>query len=142
MCCFTFFLLFFFFILFISYSFTWKKITKDGPQNFLINVWIEKICGYQEIKRDSRQVDMILNPHTLSWLRHWVSDCCLGLELLFNATYTQYFVAVSFIGGGNWSTRWKPLTCCKSRAFIWSRLPPKFNVYTSLCRRLLFMYQG
>jgi len=30
-------------------------------------------------KRNSRQVDMILNPHTLSWLR--VSDCCLGLEL-------------------------------------------------------------
>ena len=25
-----------------------------------------------------------------------------------------YYLAVSFIGGGNWSTRIKPLTCCKS----------------------------
>jgi hypothetical protein len=28
--------------------------------------------------------------------------------------YFSYIVAVSFIGGGNWSTRWKPPTCRKS----------------------------
>jgi len=28
------------------------------------------------------------------------------------------------------------------RAFIWSRLPLKFDIYTLLCCRLLFMYQG
>ena len=27
--------------------------------------------------------------------------------------YFSYIVAVSFIGGGNWNTRRKPLTCCK-----------------------------
>jgi hypothetical protein len=38
--------------------------------------------------------------------------------LVFNATFQQYFsyiVMVSFIGGGNWSTRRKPLTCRKSQ---------------------------
>jgi len=37
--------------------------------------------------------------------------------LVFNATFNiffSYFVAVSFIGGGNQSTRRKPPTCCKS----------------------------
>jgi len=36
-------------------------------------------------------------------------------------------------------------SCCVQpifRAFIWSQLPPKFDVYTLLCCRLLFMYQG
>ena len=27
--------------------------------------------------------------------------------------YLSYIVAVSFIGGGNWNTQRKPLTCCK-----------------------------
>ena len=76
-------MLFHFFFFFFSYCLFHihfpEKNTKDEPQNFLINVWIEKICGYQEIKRNSRQVDMMLNPHTLSGLR--VSDCCLRLEL-------------------------------------------------------------
>ena len=34
------------------------------------------------------------------------------LYMMFNATYKKYFsyiVAVRFIGGGNWSTRRKPL---------------------------------
>jgi hypothetical protein len=30
--------------------------------------------------------------------------------------YFSYIVTVSFIGGGNWSTRRKPLTCRKSLA--------------------------
>jgi hypothetical protein len=36
--------------------------------------------------------------------------------MVFNATlqYFSYFVAVSFIDGGNRSTRWKPPTCYKS----------------------------
>jgi len=28
------------------------------------------------------------------------------------------------------------------KAFFWSRLPPKFDIYTLLCHQLLFMYQG
>jgi hypothetical protein len=39
------------------------------------------------------------------------------LFMVFNATFQQYFsyiVAVSFIGGGNWNTRRKPPTCCKT----------------------------
>jgi len=37
--------------------------------------------------------------------------------MVFNATFNNisiYIVAVSFIGRENWSTRRKPLTCCKS----------------------------
>jgi hypothetical protein len=44
--------------------------------------------------------------------------CGLSFKaMVFNATLQQYFsyiVAVSFIGGGNRSTRRKPPTCCKS----------------------------
>jgi hypothetical protein len=42
----------------------------------------------------------------------------LGLVMAFNATFKQYFsyiVAVSFIGGGNWSARRKQTTCRKSQ---------------------------
>jgi len=38
--------------------------------------------------------------------------------MAFNATFKQYFsyiVAVSFIGGGNWSAWRKQMTCCKSQ---------------------------
>jgi len=38
--------------------------------------------------------------------------------MVFNATFKQYFsyiVAVSFIGGGNWSAWRKQMTCCKSQ---------------------------
>jgi hypothetical protein len=44
----------------------------------------------------------------------------LNVVCLFDGVYRhfqQYFsynVAVSFIGGGNWSSRRKPLTCRKS----------------------------
>ena len=34
--------------------------------------------------------------------------------MVFNATYFRYFMAVSFIGGGNRSTLRKPPTCHKS----------------------------
>jgi hypothetical protein len=39
-----------------------------------------------------------------------------GWFMVFYATFKKYFsyiVAVSFIGGGNWSTRRKPPTCHK-----------------------------
>ena len=32
--------------------------------------------------------------------------------MVFNAPFNN--ISVSFIGGENWSTRSKPLTCCKS----------------------------
>jgi len=43
--------------------------------------------------------------------------CLFVCFMVFNATFNSYFsyiVAVSFIGGGNRSTRRKPPTCCKS----------------------------
>ena len=45
---------------------------------------------------------------------------CIYLNLIKNqgltplSTIFQLYVAVCFIGGGNWSTRRKPLTCRKS----------------------------
>jgi hypothetical protein len=42
---------------------------------------------------------------------------CLVWFMVFNTTFNNisiYIVVVSFIGGGNWSTRRKPLTCRKS----------------------------
>ena len=45
-------------------------------------------------------------------------DCLLALFVYgVYSNFQQYFsyiVAVSFIGGGNWSTLRKPLICCKS----------------------------
>ena len=38
-------------------------------------------------------------------------ETCVGLAL---GCFFSYIVAVSFIDGGNWSTRWKPMTCHKS----------------------------
>jgi len=44
---------------------------------------------------------------------------CLGWVWVYGfyrhfQQYFSYIVVVSFIGGGNWSTRWKPPTCRKS----------------------------
>ena len=38
----------------------------------------------------------------------------MKIEILSDLQYFSYIVEVSFIGGGNKSTRRKPLTCCKS----------------------------
>jgi hypothetical protein len=40
--------------------------------------------------------------------------CGGGLWCLTSQQYFSYFVAVSFIGGGNQSSQRKPLTCRKS----------------------------
>jgi hypothetical protein len=44
---------------------------------------------------------------------------CCGSDHILDCHFQQYFnyiVAVSFIGGGNWSTQRKSLTCRKSLA--------------------------
>ena len=46
----------------------------------------------------------------------WVSVIVMVFNVTFNnSSITMYIVAVSYIGGGNGSTRRKPPTCHKSR---------------------------
>ena len=46
----------------------------------------------------------------VGWLVGWLVGWFYGAQRHFQQ-YFSYIVAVSFIGGGNWSTRRKPLTC-------------------------------
>ena len=50
--------------------------------------------------------------HKIFMDRFYLGLWCLR-PLLAIFQYTKYIMAVSFIGGGNWSTRRKPLTCRK-----------------------------
>ena len=53
-----------------------------------------------------------IQTHNVSGDRHWLH---IIRVMVFNATFSNTsYMAVSFIGGGNWSTRRKPPTCCRS----------------------------
>jgi hypothetical protein len=54
-----------------------------------------------------------IQTYNVSGDRHWLH---IIRAMVFNATFhnTSVIYGVSFIGGGNWSTRRKPPTCCKS----------------------------
>ena len=60
----------------------------------------------------------------------WVIVCLMHNPTPNNATFNtihmfSYIVAVSFIGGGNWSTQRKPPTC---RTFLERKMIPMWNV--------------
>ena len=90
-------------ILFFSFKLTCKEI--------IARIWLCVIVTFSNIS-------VILQATTTAVLHLIKINENIGVAVMvFNATFnniSSYFVAVSFIGGGNWSTRRKPLTCHKS----------------------------
>ena len=66
-----------------------------------------KICAHKTILTLHILFEVLVQSQKwLWWLRLW---CLMPFQ-----QYFSYIVAVSFIGGGNWSSRRKPPTCHKS----------------------------
>ena len=64
--------------------------------------------------------DLSGSKHVMLMVGFWMDELCTEInqgnnnKMLINQQYFSYIVEVSFIGGGNRSTRIKPLNCCKS----------------------------
>ena len=64
--------------------------------------------------------DLSGSKHVMFMVGFWMDELCTEInqgnnnKMLINQQYFRYIVEVSFIGGGNRSTRIKPLNCCKS----------------------------
>ena len=76
----------------------WLHVRKGYTQKFALDIAKKKIIEIKPHKYESSHI------HTI------------GIRvMMFNATFNNISVTVSFIGGGNQSTRRKPPTsCCKS----------------------------
>jgi hypothetical protein len=57
-----------------------------------------------------QDIIFLMKGWLVGWLVVWLVGWFYGAQRHFQQ-YFSYIVAVSFIGGGNWSTRRKPLTC-------------------------------
>jgi hypothetical protein len=111
--------------LLLNNIFSRQHLNPESRSNVIVSIWLifkhstiftsDALLICMVLLRLGEQIIKITTKSLWDW--HYKSFIRFDLDYGVWRRFQQYFryiVAVSFIGGGNWSTRWKPLTCRKS----------------------------